>query len=257
MTTVEPAARGPDGGEEALGPDRTGAPPALEFRGVEKRYGRTRALEGISCALRPGTIAGLVGANGSGKSTLLKLAAGLIRPTRGEVRVLGRPPGRAAKLQVAYMPEVDPLFPWMRVREAVAFVRTFFPDWDGEREEELREILELPAERRVGEVSKGMRTRLRLLLALARTAPVVLLDEPFSGIDPPSRTRIARGILAACRDAERAVLLSTHDLKDAEPLFDRLLVLAQGRLVLEGDAEELRRQHGKSIEGLVEEVLAG
>lgn len=245
---------------EAIDRHDTGAAaetPALVFREVEKRYRRTVALQGVSFALPSGTLAGLVGANGSGKSTLLKLAAGFIRPSQGEVRVLGQSPGHVTKRLVAYMPEVDPLFAWMTVRETMAFVQAFFPDWVPERAEELREILQLPERKRVGELSKGMRTRLRLLLALARTAPVALLDEPFSGIDPPSRSRIAQGILAACRDGTRAVLLSTHDLKDAEPLFDRLLVLSAGRLVLDGDAEELRQRHRKSIESLVEEVLAG
>ena len=243
-------------GEPPVPQPEAGPAPAVLFRDVTKRYGQVQALRGVSFALPPGTVTGLVGVNGSGKSTLLKLAAGFLRPTGGEVRILGRTPGGPTKHQVAFVPEVDPLFAWMTVAETVRFARAFFPDWDADQAAELRDILELPEGRRVGALSKGMRTRLRLLLALARSAPVVLLDEPFSGIDPPSRRRISQGILTACRRSGRTVLLSTHDLKDAEPLFDRLLVLAEGRLVLEGDAEDLRERHGKSIEELVEEVLA-
>lgn len=248
MTPAESQAQGASGSPAAH--------PALLFRDVEKRYWRAHALRGVSFEVPQGAIVGLVGANGSGKSTLLKLAAGLLRPTRGEVRVLGQPPGRNTKRMVGYVPEIDPLFAWMTVQETMRFTRALFPDWEPERAAELREILELPETRRVGELSKGMRARLRLLLALARSAPLALLDEPFSGIDPPSRNRIAQGILAACRHGRRTVLLSTHDLKDAEPLFDRLLVLSAGRLVLEGDADQLRQRHGKSIEALVQEVLA-
>lgn len=248
MTIVEP---------QAPGPAETATPaPALVFRDVEKRYWRNHALREVSFELPPGVIVGLVGTNGSGKSTLLKLAAGLLRPTRGEIRIFGQPPGRDTKRQVAYVPEIDPLFPWMTVREAMRFTRAFFADWDPERAAELLDILELPESRHVGELSKGMRTRLRLLLALARSAPLVLLDEPLSGIDPPSRSRIVEGILASHRQGQRTMVLSTHDLKSAEPLFDRLLVLAAGRIRLEGDVEELRQHHGKSIETIVEEALA-
>lgn len=248
MTTVEAQAPGT---VEAAPP-----PPALVFRNVEKRFWRNQALAGVSFELPPGVIVGLVGTNGSGKSTLLKLAAGLLRPTRGEIRIFGHPPGRATKGRVAYVPEVDPLFPWMTVRETMRFTQAFFADWEPERAEELLDILELPESRRVGELSKGMRTRLRLLLALARSAPLVLLDEPLSGIDPPSRSRIVEGILATHRQGQRTMVLSTHDLKSAEPLFDRLLVLAAGRVRLDGDVEELRQERGQSIETIVEEALA-
>lgn len=231
------------------------AEPAVTFRKVTKRYGAVDALRDVSFSLPPGTVTGLVGANGSGKSTLLKLAAGFVRPSAGEVRVLGRAPGIGERRQIAFVAEVDPLDGWMTVDQAVRFVRSFFTNWDEDQEAELREILELPAARRVGDLSKGMRTRVRLLLGLARPAPLVLLDEPFSGIDPVSRRRIANAILAACRRGGRTVLLSTHDLKDAEPLFDRLMVLAHGRLVLEGEADEIRAQRGMSIEDVVEEVL--
>ncbi|ADU51830.1 ABC transporter related protein [Thermaerobacter marianensis DSM 12885] len=235
--------------------ERDAAEPAVTFRNVTKRYGAVEALRDVSFSLPPGTVTGLVGANGSGKSTLLKLAAGFVHPSAGEVRVLGRAPSIAERRQIAFVAEVDPLDGWMTVDQTVRFVRWFFPDWDEEHEGELREILELPGHRRVGELSKGMRTRVRLLLGLARTAPLVLLDEPFSGIDPVSRRRVADAILAACRRGGRTILLSTHDLKDAEPLFDRLMVLARGRLVLEGEADEIRAQRGKSIEDVVEEVL--
>lgn len=250
----------PPAAGSAGGPDPstvTGTPPpAVCFRHVWKRYGSVEALRDVTFTLPAGTVTGLVGANGSGKSTLLKVAAGFVRPARGEVQVLGQTPGVELRRRIAFVAEVDPLDPWMTVDQTVRFVRSFFTDWDPEHEGELREILELPGRRRVGELSKGMRTRVRLLLGLARVAPLVLLDEPFSGIDPVSRRRIADAILAACRRGGRTILLSTHDLKDAEPLFDRLMVLAGGRLVLAGDADELRARHGKSLDGIVEEVLA-
>lgn len=227
----------------------------LTFQDVHKRYGRLDALRGVTLEAPLGKVIGLLGMNGSGKSTLLKLAAGLLHPTMGEVRVAGRVPDRVSKAQIAFSPEVDHLYPWMTVKETLAFVRSFYPDWDAAQEERLLSLLELSLEKRVGELSKGQRARLRLLLTFARTAPLVLLDEPLSGIDPPSRNRIVKGILSAYRPGEQTVILSTHEVIEAESLFDQLWVLSEGKIKLAGNADELRSQYGMTIQDMLEEVL--
>lgn len=231
------------------------AKPVLEFHDVHKHYPGVDALRGVSFTLPRGVVVGLLGANGSGKSTLIKLAAGMLRPNRGRVRVLGLEPGRRTKARVAYLPEVDHLYAWMTVAETLDFVRRFYGDWQPERERLLMEELGLPERQRVGALSKGMRARLRLVLALSRAADLILLDEPLSGIDPPSRSRITRAILAAYRAGEQTLLLSTHEVLETESLFDRVLVLDRGRVVLDGDADSLRGQAGRSIQALLEEVL--
>lgn len=236
-------------------PDAAEAP-VLVFEGVYKRYPGVDAVRGVSLSLPLGVIVGLLGANGSGKSTLIKLAAGLLRPNRGRVRVLGREPGRWTKARVAYLPEVDHLYPWLTVAETLNFVRAFYADWEPERERRLMDELGLPERQRVGALSKGMRARLRLVLALSRAADLILLDEPLSGIDPPSRARIVRAILAAYRAGEQTLLLSTHEVLETESLFDRIAVLSRGELVLEGEADRLRGEEGRSIRSLLEEVLS-
>ncbi|MGE5674545.1 MAG: ABC transporter ATP-binding protein [Mycobacterium leprae] len=228
----------------------------VQLEQVTKRYFRTTALADVNLSIPRGSITGLLGLNGSGKSTLLKLIAGLARPTSGQVLVDGRAPGRWTKGRVAYVPEVDHLYPWMTVRESIAFVSSFYPDWERERAEELLAFMALPADQPTGKLSKGMRARLRLVIALAHPATVVLMDEPLSGIDMPSRSRITEAILSQFRAGEQTIIMSTHDLLETETLFDRVILLERGRVHLEGDAETIRAEHGCAIHDLLKEVQA-
>lgn len=226
----------------------------IRFENVVKRFPGADALRGVTVTIPKGEILGLLGPNGSGKSTFLKLIAGLLRPDQGRVLVEGRAPDRRTKARVAYLPEVDHLYPWMTVEQTLRFVSAFFPDWDPERAERLLEFMELPRLARVGNMSKGMRGRLRLVVTLARSASVILLDEPLSGIDPPSRNRIVKAILSEFVSGEQTLILSTHEILESEPLFEHLLFLGEGKVVLEGHAEALRNQYGKSIQDLMEEI---
>lgn len=228
----------------------------VEIDGLCKTYFRARALNGVDLRIERGLILGLLGPNGSGKSTLLKSIAGLVRPTAGRVLIDGRPPSAATRALVAYLPEIDHLYAWMTVRETLDFVSAFYADWDAGRAAELLGAMELDAAQRVGDLSKGQRARLKLVLALARRAPLVLLDEPLSGIDPPSRARILSAIVGEYRLGEQTVILATHAVAEAEGLFDRVLFLREGRVALYGAAENLRAGHGCSIQDLWERVYA-
>lgn len=225
---------------------------AIEVRALCKRYGRTWALRGIDFRLEEGMVLGLLGPNGSGKSTLLRILAGVGRPTSGEVRVLGQAPGRATKARVAFVPEVEHIYRWMRVADALKFQEGFFADFRPARALELLEFMGLDQAAPVGSLSRGQRARLKLVLALARDARLVLLDEPFAGIDPPSRERILQGLLRAYRE-DRTMVIATHVVGEAEKLFDRVVFLSRGEVFLSGEAEELRQRHGKSIEQIFRE----
>lgn len=230
--------------------------PLVTFRDVHKRFPGTEALRGVSLDLPKGQIVGLLGPNGSGKSTLLKLMAGLHRPTRGSVAVEGRIPDRTTKANLAYLPEIDHLYGWMTVRETIRFVRSLYEDWDEERAQGLLEFMGLDSRKKVVHLSKGMRARLKLVLTLARPARLVLLDEPLSGIDPPSRARIVQAILSEYRFGEQTIIISTHEVLEAESLFDRLIMLEDGRIKIDDDAETLRQQYGRSVQGIMEEIFA-
>lgn len=229
--------------------------PIVICRDVEKRFPGAEALRGVSLDLPTGAIVGLLGPNGSGKSTLLKLMAGLYRPTSGTVLVAGLVPDRRTKALVSYLPEVDHLYPWMTVEDSIEFVRSFFIDWSDERARALVDFMKLEPRKKIGTMSKGTRARLRLVLSLARSAPLVLLDEPLSGIDPPSRSRIVEAILSEYRAGEQTIVVSTHEVLEMEPLFDRLVLLENGVVKLHGDAEQLRAEYGRSVQGIMEEVF--
>ena len=224
----------------------------LELKEVEKRYLRTPALKGVSLALEPGRVVGLLGLNGAGKTTLLKVAAGMLLPDRGKVRLLGRPP-RAARGKAVFLPEQNPWPERRRPAEVAALLAGTDASFDPERFRRLMGFLEVP-DRPFGQMSKGQRARANLALALARRAPLYLLDEPLAGIDLISRDRILKALVHEWRE-DAAVLLSTHEVGEAEGIFDRAVFLREGEVVLDAEVEELRAR-GKSVVETFKEVLA-
>ncbi len=218
----------------------------LSADNLSKKYGFKQALYPFDFELRAGEFLGLLGVNGSGKSTLVKLAAGLVTPSGGRVRVLGLTPGPRSKLEVAYMPEVDHLYPAWRAEDAYRFSARFF-HMNRERFERLLDFLRVDRRTKFSALSKGNRTRLRLALTLAREARLYLLDEPLSGIDPLTREQILRALVGEFPGGA-AVVLSTHQVSEAESLFDKVLVLDGGKVLLSGDADAIRASQGESID---------
>ncbi|NMB11883.1 MAG: ABC transporter ATP-binding protein [Firmicutes bacterium] len=226
----------------------------VETRDVVKRFGRTQAVSGISMEIPRGIVVGLVGPNGSGKSTLLKLLAGVLRPDAGTVVVNGHPVGLKTKAWVSYQPETDYLYDWMTVQQVLDFTADLVPDWRWERADELVEFLNLERGTKVRHLSKGMRARLKLAVTLSRDADLFLLDEPLSGIDPPSRLRIIKSLIGGYEAGKHTIILSTHEVAETEGIFERVIFLDKGQIKVDANAEELRSQYGRSIQGLFEEV---
>jgi ABC-2 type transport system ATP-binding protein len=135
-------------------------------------------------------------------------------------------------------------------------VKSFYDDWDNRKEASILEIAKVDPNMPVRAMSKGQKARLRLVLTMSRNAPLILMDEPLSGIDPPSRSRILNAIVSEYSETEQAILLATHEVSEAESIFDRVIFLHEGEIRLMGDAEEIRKQHNSSIQGLLEEVYA-
>ncbi|MDI9411958.1 MAG: ABC transporter ATP-binding protein [Bacillota bacterium] len=229
---------------------------ALVIKNLTKKYPKVEALKGLDLTLSKGQICGLLGPNGSGKSTLLKSVVGLIKPDNGSIEIFGKSPSRYTKAMIAFVPEIDSLYRWMTIDQTIKFISSFYDDWEVERERELLDFMRLERDKKVSSLSKGMRARLKLILALARTAPLILLDEPFSGIDPASRDRIVEGIIRQFKSEDQTMIISTHSLGDTEQLFDSVIFLDEGIISLQGNAEDLRLQHGKSINDLFKEVFA-
>jgi len=219
---------------------------------VTKRYRTTEGVRDLSLEFPAGEIAGVLGLNGSGKSTMLKLIAGLLFPTTGTVTVFGGS-ARGNRSRAVFLGETDTLWPWMTPADASRFMEGLYADFDAVRFHELLDALEVPR-RKTKAMSRGERGRLRLAMALARSAKLYLLDEPLAGIDLISRERIMTSLVREWHTDE-TILLSTHEVAEAEGLFERAIYLREGRLALDARAEELREQ-GKSVVQTFKEVLA-
>jgi len=219
---------------------------------VTKRYVKNEGLRDVTLDFPAGEVVGMLGLNGSGKSTLLKLLAGLLTPTDGHITVFGGKP-RANRAQIVFLGETDVLWPWMTPVDAERFMRNLYADFDAKRFTELLDALEVPR-RKTRTMSKGERGRLRLAMALARNAKLYLLDEPLAGIDLISREKILSSIVQEWHTDE-TIILSTHEVAEAEGLFERAIYLREGRLALDVTAESLR-EGGKSVVDTFREVLA-
>ncbi|MGB4337399.1 MAG: ABC transporter ATP-binding protein [Bacillota bacterium] len=226
----------------------------LEFHSVHKRYYMAHALRGIDLAVARGKIVGLLGPNGAGKSTLLRIAAGLASPTSGSVRLMGRQLRPCDKRHIAYVPEVDNFYAWMTVRQAMEFESSMFGDMDVDDARSLLAELKLDPGKKVGALSRGQRAKLKLALAMSRAADLVLMDEPLAGIDPPSRAAILQTIASRYRAGEQAIIISTHEVLESEALFEDVVFLSSGRVVLSGHADQLREERGQSLNEIFAEV---
>jgi Cu-processing system ATP-binding protein len=215
------------------------------MRGVTRRYGRQDVVRNVDLTLRAGECVGLVGHNGAGKSTLIKMMLGLVRPTAGDVLVLGEDPGSGAaaraRRELGYLPENVALHPSMTGAETLAFyARLKRQPVAGNRALLERVGIAAAAHRRVGTYSKGMRQRLGLAQALLGDPRALLLDEPTSGLDPALRQSFYDIIRDLRRDGAM-VLLSSHALVELEEHVDRVVVMNQGRKVADGSIADLRR----------------
>jgi ABC-2 type transport system ATP-binding protein len=222
-------------------------PPLIELDHVSRWYGTQHALKDISVRLAPGCI-GLLGPNGAGKSTLLKILLGLLPPSSGTGRVLGLDLSRSGvelRRAVGYMPEADALVPGLRGAEYVALAGELYgmpPREARRRAHEVLTCLEMEDARyrRLEEYSTGMKQRLKLAQALVHDPPLLLLDEPTSGLDPSGRDAMLRLLLTLGREHGKSILLSTHLLGDVERVCETVLILHQGRVLLQGGVDEVR-----------------
>ena len=167
----------------------------LETKGLVKRFGPTVALDGMTLAVEPGRIVGLLGPNGSGKTTLIKLANGLLVPDAGEIWVDGHQPGRESHAVVSYLPERNSLPLWMTVDQLQDFYADFFADFQRKRSEEMLDKLEIQPKQKLRQMSKGTREKVQLILTMSRQAKLYLLDEPIGGVDPAARDYILDTII--------------------------------------------------------------
>lgn len=229
------------------------ATPALSVSGLTRRYGAVTALAGIDLEVRPHEILGLIGPNGAGKTTLMACIAGLEVPDQGQVQTAN---GAARRDALFYLPDGVHPYPELRVAALLAlFAAAFGQGSDAARRVEAALGLAPVRAKLAGTLSKGYRRRLLLAVALLAPQPLLLLDEPFDGLDL-HQVRSVVALLRRLPAAGRTLLLSIHQLKDAERVCDRFALLAEGRLLGVGNLPELLVQAGLSEGGLEEVFLA-
>jgi len=219
----------------------------IQLKDISKRYGKDFSLKKVSLTLETGKIYGLLGPNGSGKSTILKMMAGLVYPDLGQVEVNGEPVTRKISQHVSYLTELDMFYPSFTVGNMVDFYASQFVDFDKGKAKLLLQDMKLDAAKKIKQLSKGNRGRLKLVLALARKAPVLLLDEPFSGLDPMVRDSIVKSLLSYINFEEQTVMIATHEIDEIEPLLDEAIVILQGEIIEQKNVEDLREEEGLSV----------
>ena len=219
---------------------------ALEAEGLGMRYGGFWALRDCHLQAPAGSVIALVGPNGAGKTTLLQLVTGLLRPSAGTITVFGKDArdGSAEALsQVAFVAQERPLYPGFTVADLLRMGRHLNLRWDQALAEERLDELGVPLTRRAGKLSGGQQAQVALALALAKRAPLLVLDEPLANLDPIARRDFMRVLMSAVAEDGLTVLLSSHVIADLEPVCDWLVLLNQGRVQLAGAIDEVLAGH--------------
>lgn len=214
----------------------------IETHNLTRRFGRNEAVHDLTLAVPAGSLFALLGPNGAGKSTTIKMLMGLVHPTAGTAQVLGvdsRHLGPKERQKIGYVSENQQLPLWMTVREYFDYCRPFYPAWDRALEQTLRERFALPEDRKLKHLSRGMLMKAALLSSLAYRPRLLVLDEPFSGLDPLVRDELVRGMLEVAELGGWSVLISSHDIEEVERLCDWIAVIDEGRLQFAESTETL------------------
>jgi ABC-2 type transport system ATP-binding protein len=217
----------------------------VEIRGLGMRFGKKRVLEDVDLDVLPGSVTALLGRNGIGKSTLLKVLVGFHVATSGTARVLGLDLARKGpdvRRLVGYVPDRLELPKWMTVADHFRFLEPFYPTWSRDLELVLLGRLQLDSKAKVATLSKGQRAKHMLVAALAHRPQLLLLDEPFSGLDPVVRHEVLTAIMGHLKDEGRTVVLVSHSMGDVERVADRVVFLDEGRVRMDADLEDVQRR---------------
>jgi ABC-2 type transport system ATP-binding protein len=221
---------------------------AIETVDLHKTYGGVEALRGLSLEVPAGAIFGFLGQNGAGKTTAIKILLGMARPTSGSARVFGldaaaQPSSVAIRARTGFVSEDKDLLGHLSVDQTIRFTSAFFPRWRRDQERHLRSRFGLPGDRKVKDLSRGMRAKLALLLALSRGAELLVLDEPTSGLDPAAAEEVLHALVAAVGAGETTVFFSSHQIAEVDQIADRIAIVDRGRIAVSGSLDDLRASY--------------
>lgn len=224
----------------------------IEINSLTKKYRKKIALDDISIQIPKGKIVGLLGPNGSGKTTLMKVLSGVICNYQGEVFINKKEIGVETKKIVSYLPDKPYFAKWMRPVDVIKIFKDFYKDFKEDKMMSMLDSLGVDTKQKIVTMSKGMIERLQLSLVMSRDALLYVLDEPLGGVDPATRDYILDTIIKNY-NPEGTVLISTHLIEDVEKVFDSVIFIKQGKIVLFEEVDEIREKYNKSVDELFRE----
>jgi ABC-2 type transport system ATP-binding protein len=224
----------------------------IETARLRKVFDGHAAVDGLDLCVPAGSVFGFLGRNGAGKTTTIRLLLGFLRAAGGEARLFGEAvtgPDTSARLRgrVGYVSENKNLYPYMTVAQTIRFTRPFFPGWRDDLERRYLQIFDLPPNRKVSALSKGMRSSLMLLLAISHGAELLVLDEPTDGLDPAVTESVLRELVALPASEGTTIFFSSHRLTEVEQIADRVAIIEQGRAVVSGASDDLKVQYQRLL----------
>ena len=225
----------------------------ITSKDLTRKFGTKTAVDGVSLTLTQGHVYAMLGPNGSGKTTWMKMAAGLMKPTSGEVLFEGQPVGVESRRHVAYMSTEPYFYPWMTVKDVGAYYGDFFEDFSAEKYASLLREMELEEGMKTRTLSSGMMAKLKIAVTMARDARVYMLDEPFNGIDLLARDEIRQSILRESAE-DKVLLLSSHLVEEMEAVCDTAIFIRQGKLIEVRNLEEMRETDHVSMADRYREI---
>jgi ABC-2 type transport system ATP-binding protein len=233
----------------------------IETQGLRKSFKGQTALAGLNLVVPAGSIFGFLGRNGAGKTTTIKLLMGFLKRDGGEARVFGFPigdesAGISIRRRLGYVTEDKELYPYMTVAQIIRFTRSFFPKWRDDLEQRYLKLFDLPPNRKIPDLSKGMRSKLMLLLAISHGAELLVLDEPTEGLDPVAVRDMLRELVALSAAEGTTIFFSSHQLEEVEQIADHVCIIDRGAAVVAGSLDDLKAQYQRVRVVMSEELRA-
>ncbi|EQB87012.1 ABC-2 type transport system ATP-binding protein [Clostridium punense] len=226
----------------------------IEVKNVVKKYRKIIALDEATFTAKEGRVTALLGINGVGKSTALKAIMGLIPINSGEILIDGEPINYEVYNKIAMVPDVNTIFPHMTIEEAFNFMSIYYKNWDNEKANKMLEFFKLTKDKKINELSKGNKARVKLILGFGQKSKYLLLDEPFSGIDIFTREDFIGAMSGEFIEEGQGLIITTHEIGEIENLAEDVVLLEEGKVIKQFSAEECREYYGKSIMDMMREV---
>lgn len=233
----------------------------LRMENLNKSFGRKQVLKDFNMTLEEGKVYGLLGKNGEGKTTLIRMIMGIIPGDKGRIFYKGNPIAFNSphyKKEVGYIPEESIFFGWMRINQLLAFNSSFYPRWNAAKAREFLKRLDLDGNLKIKNLSRGMKLKMGLIVALASEPELLILDDPTSGMDVPTRHEFLKDIIREILDEGTSILFSSHLVHELEGIIDHLGILHKGHLILDGDFEQVKNNAKKvhlSFDGSVPDQI--